>query len=173
MHYLGGILSNVKSASLVLASTVNSYKRLIPGYEAPVYIAWANRNRSALVRIPSAAPKGKRLELRFPDSAGNQYLQFAAIIGMGLDGIDNKIDPPDSVEKNIFEMNEEERKKCGIDSMPGSLGQAITAFRESPLMKEIFGDYIFNNLIRVKENEWNDFRQYVTDWEIERYLDIY
>ncbi|WP_298278029.1 type I glutamate--ammonia ligase [Ferroplasma sp.] len=173
MHYLGGLLKNVKSSSLVLASTVNSYKRLIPGYEAPVYIAWANRNRSALVRIPSAAPKGKRLELRYPDSAGNQYLQFAAIIGMGLDGIENKIDPPDSIEKNIFEMNEEERKKYGIESMPASLGQAITAFKESSLMKEIFGDYIYNNLIRIKENEWADFRQYVTDWEINRYLDIY
>ncbi len=173
MHYLGGILRNVRDASLVLASTVNSYKRLIPGYEAPVYIAWANRNRSALVRIPSAPPKGKRMELRFPDSAGNQYLQFAVILGMGLDGIENKIDPPESMERNIFDMNPEERKKYGIKSMPASLGQAIETFNQSELMKKIFGEYVYNNLLRLKEKEWDEFRSHVTDWEIDRYLDIY
>ncbi|WP_337860695.1 type I glutamate--ammonia ligase [Ferroplasma sp.] len=173
MHYLGGILKSVRDASLVLASTVNSYKRLIPGYEAPVYIAWANRNRSALVRIPSSTPKGKRMELRFPDAAGNQYLQFAAILGMGLDGIENKINPPESIEKNIFEMSPEEKKKYNINAMPGSLGQALESFRESDLMKKIFGEFIYNNLLRVKQKEWDDFRSHVTDWEIDRYLDIY
>ncbi len=173
LHYLGGILENVRSASSILASTVNSYKRLVPGYEAPVYIAWANNNRSALVRIPAAPPKGKRMELRFPDAAGNQYLQFAIILGMGLYGIENKIDPPAPFENNIFNMDFAERSKYGIESMPGSLGQAISAFKESDLMKEILGEYLFNEYIKVKENEWSDFRSYVTDWEVKRYLNNY
>ncbi|EQB73704.1 MAG: hypothetical protein AMDU4_FER2C00053G0050 [Ferroplasma sp. Type II] len=125
------------------------------------------------MRIPSAPPKGKRMELRFPDSAGNQYLQFAVILGMGLDGIENKIDPPESMERNIFDMNPEERKKYGIKSMPASLGQAIETFGQSELMKKIFGEYVYNNLLRLKEKEWDEFRSHVTDWEIDRYLDIY
>ncbi len=173
MHYLGGILSNVKSASLVLASTVNSYKRLIPGYEAPVYIAWANRNRSALVRIPAAPPKGKRMELRYPDASGNHYLQFALILGMGLSGIEKKIEAPDPVEKNIFKMSEDERLKENIESMPGSLGQAITSFKSNKLMEEILGTYIYKNYLSYKESEWAEFRSHVTDWEIDKYLSIY
>jgi L-glutamine synthetase (EC 6.3.1.2) len=113
------------------------------------------------------------MELRFPDAAGNQYLQFAAILGMGLDGIENKINPPEAIEKNIFEMDLAERQKNGIKSMPGSLGQAIESFRNSELMKKIFGESVFNNLLRIKENEWNEFRSEVTDWEINKYLDIY
>jgi glutamine synthetase len=173
MHYLGGILQYVPGAAPVLASTVNSYKRLIPGFEAPVYIAWANKNRSALIRVPHASPKGKRMELRFPDSAGNQYLQFAVILGMGLEGIENKIEPPEPVEKNIFEMSREERIKNGIKSMPGSLGQALDAFRESTLMKKILGDFMYDEFLKAKEKEWEDFRSHVTDWEIKKYLDLY
>ncbi len=173
MHYLGGVLSNVHGASPILASTVNSYKRLIPGYEAPVYISWANKNRSALVRIPYASPKGKRMELRYPDSAGNQYIQFATILGMGLEGIENKMEAPEPMEKNIFNMSYEERIKSGIKSMPGSLGQAIIAMKENTLMKKILGEFMYNEFIKVKEEEWENFRSHVTDWEIEKYLDIY
>ncbi len=173
LHYLGGVLSNVHGASAILASTVNSYKRLVPGFEAPVYIAWANKNRSALVRIPYASPKGKRMELRYPDSAGNQYIQFATILGMGLEGIENKLEPPEPMEKNIFNMSYEERVKSGIKSMPGSLGQAITAMKENTLMKKILGEFMYNEFIKAKEEEWGDFRSNVTDWEIEKYLDIY
>ncbi len=172
MHYLGGILENISQGSAILASWVNSYKRLIPGYEAPVYISWANRNRTALVRVPAGIKMRKRMELRCPDSAGNPYLQFAIMLGMGLDGINRKIEPPDPVEKDIFHMTKEERESHRIDSMPESLGEALHHFRNSKLMKEILGEHVFNNFITVKQREWDAFRSHVTEWEINRYLPI-
>ncbi|MCL6090395.1 MAG: type I glutamate--ammonia ligase [Candidatus Thermoplasmatota archaeon] len=172
MHYMGGILKNINQASAVLASWVNSYKRLIPGYEAPVYISWANKNRSALIRVPAGNGMRKRMELRCPDSAGNPYLQFAVILGMGLDGIEHKINPPDPVEKDIFHMTAAEREKNGIQSMPESLGEALHHFRNSKLMREVLGDHIFENFITVKQREWDAFRSYVTTWELDRYLPI-
>lgn len=172
MNYLGGILKNVNSASAILASWVNSYKRLIPGYEAPVYISWANKNRSALVRVPAGTGMRKRMELRCPDSAGNPYLQFAVILGMGLDGIENSIVPPDPVERDIFHMNTQERLGEGIQSMPESLGEALHHFRNSAIMKDILGEHIFENFLTVKQREWDAFRSHVTTWEIDRYLPI-
>ena len=169
-HYLAGILTHITEASAILASWVNSYKRLIPGYEAPVYISWANKNRSALVRVPAGVGMRKRMELRCPDSAGNPYLQFASILAMGLDGIDNKMDLPDPVEKDIFHMSQEERTSLGIGSMPESLGEALHHFRQSSLMKETLGKHIFENFAVVKQREWDAFRSFVTGWEIERYL---
>ena len=171
-HYLGGILTNINQASAVLASWVNSYKRLIPGYEAPVYISWANKNRSALVRIPAGRGNRKRMELRCPDSAGNPYLQFAAILAMGLDGINRKLEPPDPVEKDIFHMTPKEKEQNGIQSLPESLGEAIHHFKNSKLMKEAFGEHIFENFLTVKQREWDAFRSYVTTWELDRYLSI-
>jgi glutamine synthetase len=170
MSYLGGILSNVNQSAAVLASWVNSYKRLIPGYEAPVYISWANKNRSALVRVPAGSGMRKRMELRCPDSAGNPYLQFAVILGMGLDGIKRKLTPPDPVERDIFHMSHQERVKMGIDSLPESLGEALHHFKNSKLMKDILGEHIFENFITVKQREWDSFRSYVTKWEVDRYL---
>ena len=172
MSYLAGILSNVNQASAVLASWVNSYKRLIPGYEAPVYISWANKNRSALVRVPAGTGMRKRMELRCPDSAGNPYLQFAVILGMGLDGIKRNLEAPEPVEKDIFHMTPEERQKNGINSLPESLGEALHHFRNSKLMKEILGEHIFSNFITVKQREWDSFRSHVTKWEIDRYLSV-
>ncbi|AKA48396.1 glutamine synthetase [uncultured archaeon] len=172
LHYLGGILSNISQGSAILASWVNSYKRLIPGYEAPVYISWANKNRTALVRVPAGVRMRKRMELRCPDSAGNPYLQFAVMLGMGLDGINRKLEPPDPVEKDIFHMTSEERKEQRIDSMPESLGEALHHFRNSKLMKEILGEHVFNNFITVKQREWDAFRSHVTEWETNRYLPI-
>lgn len=170
MHYLGGILKNINEGSAILASWVNSYKRLIPGFEAPVYISWANKNRSALVRVPAGEGIKKRMELRCPDSAGNPYLQFAAILGMGLDGIENKISPPDPVEKDIFHMTASERLESGIQSMPESLGEALHHFRNSKLMRETLGSHIFDNFLTVKQREWDSFRSHVTEWEIDNYL---
>ncbi len=170
MHYLAGVLSHVSEASAVLASWVNSYKRLIPGYEAPVYISWANKNRSALIRVPAGVGNRKRMELRCPDPAGNPYLQFAVILGMGLDGISRKLEPPEPVEKDIFHMTGEEREKLGIRSMPESLGEALHHFRESKLMRELMGPHIFENFAVVKQREWDAFRSFVTKWEVERYL---
>lgn len=172
MNYLGGILKNVNQASAVLASWVNSYKRLIPGFEAPVYISWANKNRSALVRVPAGTGMRKRMELRFPDSAGNPYLQFAIMLGMGLDGIENRLTPPDPVERDIFHMDDNERSSMGIQSMPESLGEALHHFRNSELMKNILGEHIFENFITVKKREWDAFRSHVTSWELDRYLPI-
>lgn len=172
IHYLGGILENVAQGSAILSSWVNSYKRLIPGYEAPVYISWANRNRTALVRVPAGVGMRKRMELRCPDSAGNPYLQFAIMLGMGLDGIERKLDPPEPVEKDIFQMTKEERSSHRIDTMPESLGEALHHFRNSKLMREILGEHIFNNFITVKQREWDAFRSHVTEWETNRYLPI-
>ncbi len=170
MHYLGGLLKNIQGASAIMASWVNSYKRLIPGYEAPVYISWANKNRTALVRVPAGEGMRKRMELRCPDSAGNPYLQFSAMLALGLDGIEHKITPPDPVEKDIFHMTPEERQQEGIASMPESLGEALHHFRNSRIMKETFGDHIFENFITVKQREWDSFRSFVTEWEVKRYL---
>ncbi len=172
MHYLGGILSNVQSASALLASWVNSYKRLIPGYEAPVYISWANKNRSALVRIPAGRFQRKRMELRCPDSAGNPYLQFTAILAMGMDGIKRKLEPPEPVERDIFRMTKEEKDAAGIPSMPESLGEALHHFRNSKLMLETLGKHAFENFLILKSREWDAFRSHVTDWEINRYLPV-
>ena len=170
MHYLAGVLTHISEASAILASWVNSYKRLIPGYEAPVYISWANRNRSALVRVPAGIGNRKRMELRCPDPAGNPYLQFAAILSMGLDGIKNKLEPPEPVERDIYHMTAEERQKQGIGSMPESLGEALHHFRQSKLMRDNLGSHIFENFAVVKQREWDSFRSFVTKWELERYL---
>ncbi len=171
-NYLSGILQNVSQGSAVLASWVNSYKRLIPGYEAPVYISWANKNRTALVRIPAGEGMRKRMELRCPDPAGNPYLQFATILGMGLDGIKKGLEPPEPVEKDIFHMTAEERKKIGVYAMPESLGEALHHMRESKLMREILGDHVYENFLTVKQKEWDAFRSHVMEWEVKRYLPI-
>lgn len=170
--YIAGILKNINAGSSILASTVNSYKRLIPGYEAPVYISWANRNRTALIRVPAGINMRKRIELRCPDPSGNPYLQFATVFGMGFDGIENNYKMPEPVEKDIFKMDSTQRKKAGIESMPESLGEAIHHLRQSKLMKEILGEHVYNNYLTVKQSEWDSFRSYVTEWEIKRYLNV-
>ncbi|MCL4322966.1 MAG: glutamine synthetase family protein [Candidatus Thermoplasmatota archaeon] len=169
-NYTAGILKNINQGSSILASTVNSYKRLIPGYEAPVYISWANKNRSALVRVPAGVGMRKRIELRCPDPSGNPYLQFATVLGMGLDGIENNYELPDPTEKDIFHMDAETRKREGIESMPESLGEAIHHLRGSKLMEQILGKHVYHNYLTVKQKEWDAFRSHVTEWEINRYL---
>ncbi len=172
LHYLGGVLSHINESAAILASWVNSYKRLIPGYEAPVYISWANRNRSALVRIPAGVGTRKRMELRCPDPAGNPYLQFSVILAMGLEGIEKKIVPPEPTERDIYTMSKEERLKSGIQSMPESLGESLHHFRESKLMRKVLGDHIFENFLTAKSREWDAFRSHVTEWELKRYLPV-
>jgi len=171
-HYLGGILKHAMEMSAIIASWVNSYKRLVPGYEAPVYISWANKNRSALVRVPAGTNLRKRFEFRAPDSAGNPYLQFAVLLASGLDGINRKIDPPEPIEQDIFHLTLEERKKLGIDSLPESLGEALHHLRNSKFMQEVLGDHVYSNFIYVKQKEWDSFRSWVTDWEINNLLPI-
>lgn len=171
--FIGGIMKNIRSITAITNPLVNSYKRLVPGYEAPVYIAWSARNRSPLIRIPAARGNATRLEVRSPDPSCNPYLALAAILTAGLDGIKNKIQPPKPTDKNIFEMTPEERLKEGIYSLPGSLEEAINELEKSELAREVLGDHIFFKYIEAKRKEWDDYRTKVTKWELEHYLSKY
>lgn len=172
LHYIAGLLKYSKESCAILASWVNSYKRLVPGYEAPVYISWANKNRSALVRVPAGKEMSRRVELRNPDPAGNPYLQFAVMLASGLKGIEDKLECPEPIEKDIYHLSAEERKKLGIESLPANLGHALSFFEESQLMKETLGKHIFEHFIYIKNKEWDEFRTQVTNWEVEKYLPI-
>lgn len=166
-------MKHAREFALVTNPLVNSYKRLVPGYEAPVYIAWSPKNRSPLIRVPAKRGQATRVELRNPDPSANPYLAFAAVLAAGLDGIKNKIEPPEPVEENIFVMSEEERAKRGIGSLPGSLEEAIKEFENSALMKETLGDHIFEKYLEAKKLEWDDYRTKVHQWEIDSYLTKY
>jgi glutamine synthetase len=171
-QYLAGILASARETCAILASWVNSYKRLVPGFEAPVYISWANRNRSALVRIPNGRGISTRMEVRNPDSAGNPYLQYAAMIAAGLAGIDRGLDPPEPIETDIYALSATERRKLGIASLPGSLEESLDEVERSELMRETLGAHVFTHFLYVKRKEWDDYRVRVTDYEIERFLPI-
>lgn len=172
-YYIGGTLKYIREMTSVLNPTVNSYKRLVPGYEAPCYVAWANRNRSALIRVPAARKMGTRIELRNPDPTGNPYLMFAVMLAAGLKGIEDREVPPAPIEKNIFTMNGEQRLSEGIESLPDNLSYAISLTAESELMRDVLGDHIFENYIHIKNEEWDQYRTFITDWEIRRYMHIY
>jgi glutamine synthetase len=169
-HFIAGLLTYVKEMCAVLNPTVNSFKRLVPGYEAPTYIAWANRNRSALIRIPSARGNATRCELRNPDTACNPYLGFAVMLAAGLKGIDDKLEAPAPVERNIYELTPKERKDYGIEQLPESLGHALDFMENSQLVRETLGPHTFENFIHVKRQEWEDYRMQVTPWETEKYF---
>ena len=171
-QFIAGLLKYVKEITAVLNSTVNSYKRLVPGYEAPTYISWANRNRSALIRIPTGRGSGARCELRSPDLSGNPYLQFAVMLAAGLKGIEEKLIPPDPVEKNIYQLSKKEMEKYDIRHLPESLGHALGLMEESLLMRETLGDHIFENFLHVKQQEWESYRMQVSPWEVKKYLQV-
>jgi glutamine synthetase len=171
-YFIAGLLAHIKEITVILNPTVNSYKRLVPGFEAPTYISWAHRNRSALIRIPSGRGNGTRCELRSPDLSGNPYLQFAVMLAAGLKGIKQKMQIPDPVEKNIYALSEEQRAKYNIHHLPESLGHALSLMEDSSLLKETLGDHIFENFLHVKQKEWSNYRTQVTKWEIEKYLPI-
>ena len=173
--YIAGLVKHAREISIVVAQWVNSYKRLVPGYEAPVYISWARRNRSALVRVPMYKPgkaKATRAEFRCPDPACNPYLAFSVMLAAGLKGIQEGYDLPDPVEEDIFHMSEKKRNKRKIDSLPGSLGEAIAVTEKSKLVKEALGDHIFEKFITNKKIEWDHYRIHVSQYEIARYLPI-
>jgi len=170
--FIAGLLSNIKDITAVLNPTVNSYKRLVPGYEAPTYIAWAHRNRSALIRIPTGRGEGSRCELRSPDLSGNPYLQFAVMLAAGLKGIEENMRSPEPVEENIYNLSIKEMKKYKIHHLPESLGHAISLMEESKLMKDVLGDHVYKNFLFVKKREWESYRKQVTRWETEKYLQI-
>ncbi|OGH96681.1 MAG: type I glutamate--ammonia ligase [Candidatus Melainabacteria bacterium GWF2_32_7] len=168
---IGGILKNVKGITAITNPTVNSYKRLVPGYEAPVYLAWSAANRSALVRVPAKRGNATRVELRSPDPTCNPYLAFAAILTAALDGIKNQVEPPAPAETNIYQLTEKERKKMKIDSLPGSLLEALDQMEKSQVAKDALGEHIYNEFLNAKKIEWDSFRILVTPWELERYLE--
>ncbi len=173
--YIAGLLKHAPEITMVCNQWINSYKRLVPGYEAPVYIAWARRNRSALVRVPLYKPgkeKATRIELRSPDPACNPYLAFSVMLAAGLEGIEKGYNLPEPVEKDIYHLSDEERKKLGIKSLPGSLIEAVEITEKSELLRKALGDHIFNNLITNKKVEWDNYRIRIHPYEIERYLPI-
>ncbi|MCD6281527.1 MAG: glutamine synthetase [Deltaproteobacteria bacterium] len=172
-HYIAGILKHAREITAVNNQWVNSYKRLVPGYEAPVYVSWARRNRSALVRVPMYKPgkeKATRMEFRSPDPACNPYLAFACQIAAGLKGIEKGYPLPEPIEENIYEMDEKAREKAGIESLPGSLLEAIQIVSESELVKETLGDHIFDKFLENKKVEWDRFRVHVSEYEKDYYL---
>jgi glutamine synthetase len=173
--YIAGLLAHIREIALVTNQWVNSYKRLVPGYEAPVYICWSRRNRSAMVRVPLYKPgkeNATRVELRNPDPACNPYLAFAAMLAAGLDGIEKGMTLPPEASNNIYEMTQDERDAAGIGSLPGDLEEAIKAFDESSFVREALGDHVCDFLVRNKRAEWNEYKMLVTPYELDKYLPI-
>ncbi len=173
--YIAGLLRHASEISIVFAQWVNSYKRLVPGYEAPVYKAWSRRNRSALIRVPMYHPgqeKATRCEFRSPDPACNPYLTFAVMLQAGLEGIEKGYELPDPREMNLFEANEAELKELDVGTLPENLGEAIKEAEQSELLKTALGDHIFSRLLEVKKKEWDEYRVQLTTWELDRYLSI-
>ena len=172
-NFIAGIMAHIRGIAAFSNPTVNSYKRLVPGYEAPSYLVWSASNRSCLVRIPAARGKGTRVELRCPDPTCNPYLEMALCLAAGLDGIKNKMTPASPIDYNVFGLSDEELKAAGIDCLPGSLKEAIDAAKADPFIKETLGDHVFNNYIEGKENEWDEYRTKVSQWEIDKYMVLY
>ncbi len=174
--FIAGQLVHARALAAVVAPTVNSYKRLVPGYEAPVYIGWAQINRSALIRIPrytEGRHKAMRAELRFPDPSSNPYLAFAAILAAALDGIDKKMEPPKPLNNvNLYHLDQKERKKLGVKELPGSLAEALTELEKDEVIKAALGEMTYEAFTRAKWAEWDEFRMRVSDYEIERYLEV-
>ncbi len=153
--------------------TVNSYKRLVPGYEAPVYIAWAGRNRSPLIRVPASRGMSTRVELRAVDPTANPYLALAVLLASGLDGVNNKLEAPEAIESNIYVMTEDERREHGITDLPSTLHNAVKALREDDVVIEALGSHVLTNFVEAKRIEWASYAQFVTQWEIDNYLELY
>lgn len=168
--FLGGIMEHMRGMTAVTNPIVNSYKRLVPGFEAPAYIAWSATNRSPLIRIPAAKGDAVRMELRSPDPAANPYLALAVILRAGLDGIRRQMVPPESVDCNIFHLSGQERRERKIEELPGTLIEAVACMEKDAFMRETLGEHIFEKYIELKKEEWNRYRSQITDWEINEYL---
>ncbi|MBM7632678.1 type I glutamate--ammonia ligase [Geomicrobium sediminis] len=173
MHFLAGILDHAKAFTAITNPIVNSYKRLVPGYEAPVYIAWSLRNRSPLVRIPSSRKASTRIEVRSPDPAANPYLAMAALLASGLDGIKRKLQAPEETDRNIYIMSEEELQEEGIEALPGSLKGAVDELKADKVLVEALGEHAMEHFVEAKEIEWDMFRTQVHPWEREQYMSSY
>jgi glutamine synthetase len=173
--YAAGILTHARGMIAVLAPLVNSYKRLVPGYEAPTYLTWGRTNRSALIRVPMVSPgksiEGTRLEVRCPDPSSNTYLAFAAMIASGLDGVEKGLTLGEPVEESLFEMDAAQIAAKGIKELPGTLGEALDELEKDEVIREALGDHVFDHFVAAKREEWDEYRTQVSDWEVERYLE--
>ncbi len=167
------MLRHAKGYCAITKPLVNSYKRLVPGYEAPTNIAWSEKNRSPLVRVPAARGVGTRLELRMPDPSCNPYLAFAVMLKSGLDGIEKKIDPGPPINKNIYKMSRRERRHLKIDELPGNLNEALDELEKDNLVRGVLGEHIFEHFLEAKREEWFDYIKQVSPWEVNRYLGTY
>ena len=172
-YFLGGLLKHARSFTAVTNPTVNSYKRLVPGFEAPVYVAWSGRNLAPLVRFPMSREQGTRFELRSVDPSANPYMAIAAILEAGLDGLRNKIEPAASVDRNIYAMDEEERRENGIKDLPSTLHNALKELKNDEVIQGALGEHLFNNFVEAKTLEWDSYRQDVSQWERDQYLELY
>ena len=172
-YFIGGLLKHAYNFTAITNPTVNSYKRLVPGYEAPVYIAWAGRNRSPLIRVPASRGMSTRVELRAVDPTANPYLALAVLLASGLDGVENKISAPKAIESNIYVMTEEERKANGITDLPSTLHNAVKALREDEIVTNALGEHVLTNFVEAKKIEWASYAQFVSQWEIDNYLELY
>jgi glutamine synthetase len=173
--FIAGQLKHMREFTSVVNQYVNSYKRLVPGYEAPVYISWAHRNRTALIRVPLYVQDKEstvRAELRNPDPAANPYLAFAVMLAAGLEGIEKGYELPPSVEPNIYKMNAEQREAIGLGALPNNLYEAITETQQSELVRRTLGEHVFERFVTNKLNEWYEYREQVTSWEIERHFSV-
>ena len=170
--FIGGIMKHMKALTFITNPSINSYKRLIPGYEAPVYIAWSAKNRTPLIRIPGSRGEYTRVELRNPDPSANPYLALAVCLAAGLDGIKQGLMPPKAVNRNVYEMTDEERKIFGIEKLPGSLREAAIEFQKDTFIQEILGEDLSRKYIEAKTREYYEYRIQITDWELEKYLHL-
>jgi glutamine synthetase len=173
--FIAGQLRHAREISSIFAQWVNSYKRLVPGYEAPTYVAWSRRNRSALVRVPLYHPgkeQATRMELRCPDPACNPYLTFAVLLQAGLEGVEHGYELPEPMEKNLYHLAPDERRRLGIEQLPATLGEAVELTAESELVLRTLGEHMFNRFVEIKRQEWDDYRVQVTAWELEKYLPV-
>ena len=173
LQYIAGLLKHAKSFVAITNPLINSFKRLVPGYEAPVNIAWSMHNRSPMIRVPNRRENGTRIEVRIPDPACNPYLAFAVMLKAGLDGIKNEMVPPPPVNKNIFDMSDRQKKSLKIESLPRNLREAIYYLQRSKLMREALGEHVFHQFIDAKKKEWADYISKVHQWEIDNYLGVY
>jgi len=173
-QYISGQLYHARAICAVIAPLVNSYKRLVPGYEAPVYVSWARINRSALIRVPKVTDvQATRLELRCPDPSCNPYLAFAVMLYAGLDGIEKEMTPPDAFEENLYDLDEARRQAQHVEMLPGSLGEALDCLAEDGVIQDALGQHVYERFVRAKTQEWDEYRIAVSPWEIERYLATY
>ncbi|MGM0591403.1 MAG: type I glutamate--ammonia ligase, partial [Halobacteriota archaeon] len=172
--FLAGILEHAPAITAVSNPTVNSYKRLVPGYEAPVYVAWSDRNRSALIRKPAArVPAASRIEARFPDPSCNPYLALAALIHAGLEGMEKGLEAPDPVRENIYEFDEAKRKEYGIETLPSNLGEALESLKADETVQDALGEHIYEKFVEAKTQEYDEYRIDVSQWELDRYLETF